>query len=116
MYCPICDDVRMKEVNKNHVLVDVCPNCKGVWLDRGELDKLLKQVSDVEGSYVDNQRYDDYEYNSKPYKNYRDDDDDDDDDDDRHYSKSYKHGHDYKKNPRRKKKKSVMDMLGDMFD
>ena len=40
MRCPLCD-VNMKEVERRGVLIDVCPECKGVWLDRGELDKLL---------------------------------------------------------------------------
>lgn len=31
----------MKEVERRGVLIDVCPECKGVWLDRGELEKLL---------------------------------------------------------------------------
>jgi len=38
--CPLCD-VKMKEVERRGVTVDICPECKGVWLDRGELDRLL---------------------------------------------------------------------------
>lgn len=34
MNCPICNDVRMREVEKEGVAIDVCPSCKGVWLDR----------------------------------------------------------------------------------
>lgn len=34
----------MKEVMKNGVHVDVCTQCRGVWLDRGELDKLMASV------------------------------------------------------------------------
>ncbi|WP_366017887.1 zf-TFIIB domain-containing protein [Thermanaeromonas sp.] len=40
MRCPFCD-VPMKEVERRGVLIDVCPECRGVWLDRGELEKLL---------------------------------------------------------------------------
>lgn len=40
MRCPLCD-VNMKEVERRGVLIDVCPECKGVWLDKGELEKLL---------------------------------------------------------------------------
>ncbi len=40
MRCPLCE-VSMKEVSRKGVQVDVCPECRGVWLDRGELDKLL---------------------------------------------------------------------------
>lgn len=37
----------MREVEKNEILIDVCPSCKGVWLDRGELDKLMQGVREV---------------------------------------------------------------------
>ncbi|WP_406676760.1 zf-TFIIB domain-containing protein [Neomoorella carbonis] len=40
MRCPLCE-VPMKEIQRRNVMVDICPECKGVWLDRGELDKLL---------------------------------------------------------------------------
>jgi Zn-finger nucleic acid-binding protein len=31
----------MVEVERSEILVDACPECRGVWLDRGELDKIL---------------------------------------------------------------------------
>jgi len=37
----------MREVVKNGVTIDVCPDCKGVWLDRGELDKLMQGVKEL---------------------------------------------------------------------
>jgi len=40
MQCPVCDD-RMKEVERSGITIDICPSCRGVWLDRGELDKLI---------------------------------------------------------------------------
>lgn len=40
MQCPVCGD-RMKEVERQGVSIDLCPGCKGVWLDRGELEKLI---------------------------------------------------------------------------
>jgi len=39
----------MVEVERNGVLIDACPRCRGVWLDRGELDKLIEQ----EKSYIE---------------------------------------------------------------
>lgn len=51
MKCPVCDDVRMREVVKDDVLIDVCPDCKGVWLDRGELEKLMQGVREVKEDY-----------------------------------------------------------------
>lgn len=38
--CPVCR-AAFKEVVNEGVLIDICTECRGVWLDRGELDKLL---------------------------------------------------------------------------
>jgi Zn-finger nucleic acid-binding protein len=38
--CPSCGS-RLVEVERADVLIDACPECRGVWLDRGELDKIL---------------------------------------------------------------------------
>lgn len=38
--CPNCD-TQMQEINRNEIHIDMCPTCRGVWLDRGELEKLL---------------------------------------------------------------------------
>ena len=40
MDCPVCGD-KLKAIEKYGVEVDVCPGCKGVWLDRGEIEKIL---------------------------------------------------------------------------
>jgi Zn-finger nucleic acid-binding protein len=40
MRCPSCAS-RLVEVERSDVLIDACPTCRGVWLDRGELDKIL---------------------------------------------------------------------------
>jgi Zn-finger nucleic acid-binding protein len=40
MRCPTCG-TRLVEVDRAGVLIDACPSCRGVWLDRGELDKIL---------------------------------------------------------------------------
>lgn len=37
--CPVCQG-KMREMNKQGVLIDVCTQCRGVWLDRGELEKI----------------------------------------------------------------------------
>ena len=42
MQCPVCDE-RMKTIIRAEVEIDICPACKGIWLERGELDKLLEQ-------------------------------------------------------------------------
>jgi Zn-finger nucleic acid-binding protein len=54
--CPVCGD-KLKAIEKYGVEVDVCPGCKGVWLDRGELEKIL--ASDSGGSTPPVRRDDD---------------------------------------------------------
>ncbi len=50
--CPN-DSSPMQEVSRNGVTLDICPTCRGVWLDRGELEKLLGQVNGLERDYRD---------------------------------------------------------------
>jgi N utilization substance protein A len=40
MNCPVCGQ-SLREVERSGVAIDICPGCKGVWLDRGELEKLI---------------------------------------------------------------------------
>lgn len=41
MQCPHCQHDRLNTMRHNDVEIDVCPNCGGIWLDRGELELLL---------------------------------------------------------------------------
>lgn len=50
LLCPSCG-TGMREVERRGVLLDVCPQCGGVWLDRGELEKLLAEAREVERAY-----------------------------------------------------------------
>jgi uncharacterized protein len=47
MNCPI-DNTELRMSERKGVEVDYCPQCRGVWLDRGELDKILDRSSAVE--------------------------------------------------------------------
>ncbi|MBL8552008.1 MAG: zf-TFIIB domain-containing protein [Hyphomonadaceae bacterium] len=38
--CPNCN-ASMNEVKRSDVAFDMCPTCRGVWLDRGELEKII---------------------------------------------------------------------------
>ncbi len=40
MLCPI-DGTELKIAERSGVEIDYCPKCRGVWLDRGELDKII---------------------------------------------------------------------------
>lgn len=44
MKCPVCKDVTLLMSEKNGVEIDYCPECRGIWLDRGELDKILDRA------------------------------------------------------------------------
>ena len=41
MKCPTCPDATLVMADRQGVEIDYCPQCRGVWLDRGELDKLI---------------------------------------------------------------------------
>ncbi|HEY3378005.1 MAG TPA: zf-TFIIB domain-containing protein [Armatimonadota bacterium] len=41
MNCPVCD-APLRAIQKYGVEIDICPGCKGVWLDRGELEKIIE--------------------------------------------------------------------------
>lgn len=43
MKCPVCADSTLLMADRQGVEVDYCPSCRGVWLDRGELDKLIER-------------------------------------------------------------------------
>jgi uncharacterized protein len=46
MKCPVCNvDLTMSE--RQGIEIDYCPKCRGVWLDRGELDKIIERSTSV---------------------------------------------------------------------
>ena len=45
MKCPACTTVELKMADRQGVEIDYCPECRGVWLDRGELDKIIERSS-----------------------------------------------------------------------
>ncbi|WP_314588822.1 zf-TFIIB domain-containing protein [Paenibacillus terrigena] len=108
MNCPVCHDTRMREVEKDGILIDICPTCKGVWLDRGELEKLMSGVREIRPAF--NQWYDDEHDKHARRDSY---------DDDRHRYDSHNNQLNHNQphyNNKHKKKKSVLDVFGDLFD
>ena len=91
MMCPACPEYVLVMADRAGIEIDYCPNCRGVWLDRGELDKIIERSA----------------AQPQPTRAVTYDDRRDDDRDDRH--KRYSDDDKYKK-----KKKS--SFLGDMFD
>jgi Zn-finger nucleic acid-binding protein len=49
MLCPI-DQTELVITERQGVEIDYCPKCRGVWLDRGELDKIIDRAGQFEGS------------------------------------------------------------------
>lgn len=47
MKCPSCSDAVLLMSDRQGVEIDYCPQCRGVWLDRGELDKLIARSADA---------------------------------------------------------------------
>ena len=46
MKCPVCIDVDLVMADRKGVEIDYCPKCRGVWLDRGELDKIIERSAE----------------------------------------------------------------------
>jgi uncharacterized protein len=42
MPCPVCK-IALVMSERQGVEIDYCPQCRGVWLDRGELDKIIER-------------------------------------------------------------------------
>ena len=72
MKCPNCEETLVM-TERQAVEIDYCPKCRGVWLDRGELDKIIERSgvsASAENSGVKEK---------KKKKKYRKEEDDDDD-------------------------------------
>lgn len=65
MKCPN-DNATLQMTDRSGIEIDYCPDCRGVWLDRGELDKLIERSASQEASL----------HRQEPPRRYDDDDDD----------------------------------------
>lgn len=45
MQCPRCQTTVLTEKDRDGITVDICSSCRGVWLDRGELEKLIARAT-----------------------------------------------------------------------
>lgn len=96
MNCPACQtELRMAE--RQGVEIDYCPQCRGVWLDRGELDKIIERMAVERSSYTRPEGRDRPYEREEPWRRRHDKYDDDDE-------------HDMYKGRRRK------SFLGELFD
>lgn len=67
MKCPNCN-VDLVMTDRNGIEIDYCPQCRGIWLDRGELDKIIERST----QYVPGKREDSYQ--ERRQHDYRDSD------------------------------------------
>lgn len=90
MKCPIDTGTDLQMTDRQGIEIDYCPKCRGVWLDRGELDKIIERSGATEQPRNDSdyRRDRDERYQSR----------------DEHYSQGYGH------------KKKRGGFLGDLFD
>ena len=58
MNCPI-DGTQLAMAERHGVEIDYCPQCRGIWLDRGELDKIIDAV---ESEHDDDRKQRDRDY------------------------------------------------------
>lgn len=87
MKCPNCNETLIM-ADRQGVEIDYCPKCRGVWLDRGELDKIIERSSSYPQDFKNESYSDQKRYEEDPY---------------------------YKNNPNYKHKKRK-GFLGDLFD
>lgn len=77
MKCPI-DEAELNMTDRQGIEIDYCPNCRGVWLDRGELDKIIERsttnpVNDNGAVDTEQPRYQEQQPNRRDYDNSYDD-------------------------------------------
>lgn len=72
MKCPNCNETLLM-MERNKIEIDYCPSCRGVWLDKGELDKMLEAVQTSlyeppnDQSYGKPGKYDPYKSSQQGY-------------------------------------------------
>jgi len=68
MQCP-ADKIDLVMTERQGIEIDYCPKCRGVWLDRGELDKIIERASGPAGqapAYQPQQYQKPQEYQQQP--------------------------------------------------
>lgn len=91
MNCPRCETTILTERDREGICIDLCETCRGIWLDRGELEKLISRETRERDEQWDRRE-------STPARGVRYDKDDDR----------------YRRYP--KQKRGWMESLGDLFD
>ncbi|MGE0255755.1 MAG: zf-TFIIB domain-containing protein [Alphaproteobacteria bacterium] len=67
MQCPV-DNETLVMTDRSGVEIDYCPKCRGVWLDRGELDKLIERSAGTVAPPPQRQPTREEAYRPQPYR------------------------------------------------
>lgn len=59
--CPVCE-VALVMTERRNIEIDYCPTCRGVWLDRGELDKIIERSMDAQPALAATQMKNSYPF------------------------------------------------------
>ncbi len=65
MQCPVCSNVNLVMSERSGIEIDYCPQCRGIWLDRGELDKIIDRSNNNQSFKKDSREFekrDEYKY------------------------------------------------------
>ncbi|MCZ7555188.1 MAG: zf-TFIIB domain-containing protein [Bacteroidia bacterium] len=94
MKCPVCREPDLVITDRQGIEIDYCPQCRGIWLDRGELDKIIERTAP--------------QASADSYRSERGGERDRD-----RYAGGYRHDDDYYEHKHKKKKGGL---LGELFD
>jgi len=95
MKCPVCKEINLVMADRQGIEIDYCPECRGIWLDRGELDKLIERS----GSAPSRQRPNEADYGHGHHERHE------------HHEHHEHHSKDHDYYKKRKK-----NFLGELFD
>lgn len=68
MKCPVCSDSTLVMADRQGIEIDYCPQCRGVWLDRGELDKIIERSASQSYGTQSSHKHDDHHHDDHYYK------------------------------------------------
>ena len=68
MNCPNCKEVKLVLSERKGIEIDYCPECRGIWLDRGELDKIIEKSSQSEKIDINERPYQQHDIKQYQYK------------------------------------------------
>ena len=66
MKCPV-DGAQLVMTDRAGVEIDYCPECRGVWLDRGELDKIIDRSASEAAYAAPDRGYEDHGRDDRAY-------------------------------------------------